>query len=398
MDGVLINDTLLIFAIIIGVTAFGMYAERRWRWAGILSGMGVSIFTAVALVTCHVLPNACGAYDVVFDYIMPLAIPMVLLEANIKRIIRESGHAFILMNVACLGAVVGGIAVGFLFRNNFYFAKDIAGYVAMEVGVCTGGTVNQAAMAKTFHVSQNVVGAAAVGSNLVAVTFLVVIGMVPNLKFFKKNFRHPYMDELEIQGTDSGRTAETEAAKEGAGYTVLGLAKLLAFSFGVLGVSTLVCSFMGSLGLPTVFDMLFSNIYLVTSVLTLVVVTAFPKFAESMRFGQEIGSFMLLLFMTVMGTGASIIEIIQIAPMIVVAKIIIIFFIMTITLGITKIFKMNLEEALISINSSYGGPATACAYVGSKGWQRLMIPAVLIGVYGYIIGNALGILAGNIFL
>ena len=179
---------------------------------------------------------------------------------------------------------------------------------------------------------------------------------------------------------------------------MLGLAKLLAFSFGVLGVSTLVCNFMGSLGLPTVFDMLFSNIYLVTSVLTLVVVTAFPKFAESMRFGQEIGSFMLLLFMTVMGTGASIIEIIRIAPMIVVAEIIIIFFIMTITLCITKIFKMNLEEALISINSSYGGPATACAYVGSKGWQRLMIPAVLIGVYGYIIGNALGILAGNIFL
>ena len=71
---------------------------------------------------------------------------------------------------------------------------------------------------------------------------------------------------------------------------------------------------------------------------------------------------------------------------------------MTITLGIAKIFKMNLEEALISINSSYGGPATACAYVGSKKWQRLMIPAVLIGVYGYIIGNALGILAGNIFL
>lgn len=398
MNGVLINDTLLIFAVIIGVTAFGMYAEKKWRWAGILSGMGVSIFTAVALVTCHVLPTASGAYDVVFDYIMPLAIPMVLLEANMKRIVKESGHAFILMNVACAGAVIGGIAVGFIFKNNTYFTKDIAGYVAMEVGVCTGGTVNQAAMAKTFNVSPDVVGAAAVGSNLVAVTFLVVIGMIPNIRFFKKNFKHPYMDDLEAQKADASRVVEAETVKEGLGYTVLGLAKLLAFSFGVLGVSTLICSFMGSLGLPTVFDMLFSNIYLVTSVLTLIIVTAFPKFAETMRFGQEIGSFMLLLFMTVMGTGASIIEIIQIAPMIVVAEIIIIFFIMSITLGITKIFKMNLEEALISINSSYGGPATACAYVGSKGWQRLMIPAVLIGVYGYIIGNALGILAGNLFL
>lgn len=89
---------------------------------------------------------------------------------------------------------------------------------------------------------------------------------------------------------------------------------------------------------------------------------------------------------------------IKIAPLIVAGEIIIIFFIMGITLIIAKVFKFNLEEALISVNASYGGPATACAYVGTKNWQRLMIPALLIGVYGYIVGNVLGILAGNLFL
>lgn len=398
MTGVLIQDTLLVFAVILGITGFGMYAEKKWKWAGLLSGMGVSIFIAIILVTIHVLPTTSQAYDVVYDYVMPLAVPMVLVEANAKRIIKETGRSFLLMNIACAGAVIGGIVVGFIFRNNSFFVEDIAGYVAMEVGVCTGGAVNQAAMAQTFNVSQDVAGAAAVGSNLVAVMFLVAIGMLPNMKFFKKHFRHPYMDELEGLETGGLEMPESEVAEEKGGFSILGFVKLLTFSFAILGVSTLFTNFINTLSMPSALNMLLGNVYLISSLLTLVVITVFPKLGESMKFGQDIGSFMLLLFMTVMGTGASIIEVLKIAPLIVVAEIIIVFFIGGITLTIAKIFKMNLEEALISINASYGGPSTAGAYVGAKGWKRLMVPAILIGVYGYVIGNALGILAGNLFL
>lgn len=397
MNGVLINDTILVFGAIIAITAFGMYAETKWRWAGLLSGMGVSIFIAVFAVTLHILPTANVAYDVVFDYVMPLAVPMVLVQANAKRIVKESGKAFMLMNVACAGAVTGGIVMGFVLKNTSYFANDIAGYVAMEVGVCTGGTMNQAAMAKTFDVSSNIVSAAGVGANLVAVLFLVVIGTLPNLNLFRKHFKHPYIDEAEENAGNKAAVMNETGGDKGK-YSILGLAKLLTFSFAITGGASVFCNFMSALNLPTVLGMLCSNLYLITSIITLAVVTIFPKFAESLTFGMDIGSFMLLLFMTTMGTGGSIIDVIKIAPLIVVGEIIIIFFIMGITLIVAKIFKFNLEEALISVNASYGGPATACAYVGTKNWQRLMIPALLIGVYGYIVGNVLGILAGNIFL
>lgn len=397
MNGVLINDTILVFGAIIAITAFGMYAETKWRWAGLLSGMGVSIFIAVFAVTFHILPTANAAYDVVFDYVMPLAVPMVLVQANAKRIVKESGRAFLLMNVACVGAVIGGVVMGFVLRNTSYFANDIAGYVAMEVGVCTGGTMNQAAMAKTFDVSSNIVSAAGVGANLVAVLFLVAIGALPNLKFFRNHFKHPYIDEAEENGSTETAAVDESGNSEGK-YSILGLAKLLTFSFVITGAASVFCNFITTLNLPTVLGMLLSNLYLITSVITLAVVTMFPKFAESLTFGMDIGSFMLLLFMTTMGTGGSIIDVIKIAPLIVAGEIIIIFFIMGITLIIAKVFKFNLEEALISVNASYGGPATACAYVGTKNWQRLMIPALLIGVYGYIVGNVLGILAGNLFL
>lgn len=397
MDGILINDTILVLGAIIAITAFGMYAETKWKWAGLLSGMGVSIFIAVFAVTFHILPTSNAAYDIVFDYVMPLAVPMVLVQANAKRIVKESGRAFLLMNIACVGAVIGGIAMGFVLKNTSYFANDIAGYVAMEVGVCTGGTMNQAAMAKTFDVSSNIVSAAGVGANLVAVLFLVVIGMIPNLKFFRKHFKHPHIDEVE-QHVGEIIIAPGEDSDEEGKYSIFGFAKLLTFSFVITGTASVICNLTGRLNLPTVISMLCGNLYLITSLITLAVVTMFPKFAESLTFGMDIGSFMLLMFMTTMGTGGSIIDVIKIAPLIVAGEIIIIFFIMGITLAIAKIFKFNLEEALISINASYGGPATACAYIGTKNWQRLMIPALLIGVYGYIVGNVLGILAGNLFL
>lgn len=396
MSGAIINDTALVFAAVVALTAFGMYAEKKWRWASLISGMGVSIFAAVFLVTCNVLPTSSDAYNVVYDFVMPLAIPMILIQANAKRIVKESGRSFILMNIACIGATIGGIVVGFVFQGNPYFGSDLAGYVAMEVGVCTGGAVNQAAMAKTFNVSPDIASAAAVGSNLVAVMFLVAIGMIPNIKFFQKHFKHPYMDEVE----NAGAGAIEEAAQESASnsYSVFGFAKLFLFSFAMVGLANVFCGFMGSLGLPTVLHMLLSSTYLAISVFTMIAVTLFPKFVADLKFGEEIGSFLLLMFMTVMGTGASIIEVIKVAPLIVVAEVIVTIFVMGITLGYAKLFKQNLEEALIAINASYGGPSTACAYVGCRKWKKLTVPAILIGIYGYIIGNVLGILAGNIFL
>lgn len=253
--------------------------------------------------------------------------------------------------------------------------------------------MNQAAMARTFNVSPDVASAAAVGSNLVAVMFLVAIGMIPNIKFFREKFKHPYMDELV-----EGKTIETAIQIQTNQYSVAGLVKVLTFAFTVVGISNLFCNFMDTLRLPTVLSMLATNSFLISSLITLATVTFFPKFADSLCFGEEIGSFMLLMFMTVMGTGASIMEVLKFAPIIVIAEIIVTLAIMVVTLTITKLFKMNLEEALIAINASYGGPATAAAYVGSKGWQRLMVPAILIGVYGYIVGNVLGIVAGNLFL
>ena len=60
-----------------------------------------------------------------------------------------------------------------------------------------------------------------------------------------------------------------------------------------------------------------------------------------------------------------------------------------------KIFKFNLEEICIASNANVGGPTTAAALAIAKGWQAMVVPALLVGTLGYVIGNYYGIFVGT---
>jgi len=62
------------------------------------------------------------------------------------------------------------------------------------------------------------------------------------------------------------------------------------------------------------------------------------------------------------------------------------------TLGVGRLLRLNLEELLLGVNATLGGPPSAAAMAISKGWSALVLPGVLAGLWGYIIGTFIGIL------
>ena len=58
----------------------------------------------------------------------------------------------------------------------------------------------------------------------------------------------------------------------------------------------------------------------------------------------------------------------------------------------------DLEHLLLCVNATLGGPATAAAMAIAKGWPRLVLPAVLVGIWGYVIGTPLGLLVGRLLM
>ena len=97
----------------------------------------------------------------------------------------------------------------------------------------------------------------------------------------------------------------------------------------------------------------------------------------------------------VIGVPASIYLIVTQAPLLLVFCAIIVGMNMIVSFVFGKIFKFNLEEICIASNANIGGPTTAAALAIAKGWQAMVVPALLVGTLGYVIGNYYGIFIGT---
>ena len=99
---------------------------------------------------------------------------------------------------------------------------------------------------------------------------------------------------------------------------------------------------------------------------------------------------MIYLFLFVIGVPANIYTVITKSPLLLVLTAIMVIVNMLFCFVAAKLFKFNLEDAIIASNANIGGPTTAAGMAISQGWTALVGPAMLIGTLGYVIGNYMG--------
>ena len=75
---------------------------------------------------------------------------------------------------------------------------------------------------------------------------------------------------------------------------------------------------------------------------------------------------------------------------------IILFFNFLFTFGLGKLFKFELEELVQAAIVTSGGPMNGVAAAISMKWQNLIFPSLMLGIWGYVIGNYIGYLVGII--
>jgi len=79
-----------LWAVLIGVAGFGFWADAT-RIGKQISGVGIMLVAAMLLGNFGVIPHAAPAYEVVWSFLVPAAVPLLLLKANLRRIIPETG-------------------------------------------------------------------------------------------------------------------------------------------------------------------------------------------------------------------------------------------------------------------------------------------------------------------
>lgn len=384
------DNTWMLWTFLVVWAAISIVLEQKYKWASKVTGAIIAILGAMLFSNLKIIPTESAVFDSVWTYVVPVSIPLLLLKADIKKVKNESGKMLGAFHVGALGTVVGTFISAFLLSAVIPHVAEIAG---MLTGSYIGGGANFVAMANAFKTPENITNATVVADNLVMAVYFFVCMSLPSILFFKKKWGMATEGEVNSGGSSTYWTKKEISLKD--------IAICLAIAFSVASISDLLSQYISSI-IPTsnlvlkMANSIFGNMYLIMTTIMLVVATVFSKQLEEINGAEEIGTFLIYIFFVVLGIPASISEIIKNGAFILVFCIIAVTIHLVVTLGVGKLFKFKLDELLLASNACIGGPTTAVAMAIAKGWNSLIVPTMIAGVWGYVLGNYAGIIVGNI--
>ncbi|ATD30049.1 hypothetical protein BHM04_02190 [Macrococcus sp. IME1552] len=390
------DDVMMLWAIIVIFSSLSIYLELKYKWAAKISGAIIALIFALLLSNFKVIPTESVVYDQVWGFIIPLALPLLLFQIDIKAIWKESGRLLGIFLLSSVGTVAGTFAAFFLLKEHIPYLDKLS---AMMSASYIGGGVNFAAMALKFNPPKDVISAAVVADNLMTALFILTLMAIPTIRFFRNKFNTPHIDEVE--GTQIAGRDDYFSRKE---ISLLDIALNFGAAFFIVAISFKLSAFMTDI-LPKadgnilyeMFTSLVTDKYLILTTFTFVLLLLFPKFFKQLNGSNEFGTFLIYLFFFVLGIPASIPLIIQTAPLLLLFVFIIAMLNLVMSLVAGKFIGADLEEILLASNANVGGPTTAAALAIAKGWHKLIGPILVVGTLGYIIGNYIGTAIG-IFL
>lgn len=392
------DNTLVLLAILCVIAAVSIYLEQTYSWAGKITGCILALAFTMVLSNFRIIPAYdTVAYDLVWSWVVPIAIPMLLFKADLRKVWKESGKVLGIYLLSGLGTIIGAFISFFLLQKAI---PELYKLSAMMVGTYTGGSMNLVAMSDAFPLTdKTLLGSAVVADNLFMGIYFVSLTIIPTIKFFKKHYSHPYEDEMEKYGTAGENKAAQFWAKKDV--SLLDVAKVISISFVIVAISTELGKYISSFKpkeagfLIELLFGLFGNKYLLLTTITAILAT-YTNVLAKISGAEEIGTFLIHIFFAVIGAPASIEIILKKAPWLLVFCALIVVINMIITFIFGKIFRFSVEECCIATNANVGGPTTAAALAIARGWNKLVVPAMLVGILGYVIGNYYGLIVGNI--
>lgn len=369
------NDFALM-AILFIIAGAAFLAEKT-RVGAHLTGAVIAILSAIVAANVGLIPHSAPAYDFVFAYFVPTLIPLFLFKADLRHMFFETTRMAMAFLIAALGTIAGVIvASSFLDLSALASAANLdpmlreAAIAGLFTSTYIGGSVNYAALGEITGLSGDAsfFSAATATDNLFSALFLAVIAALPGVNWLASRFK----------AHEHGEQQPVEAAPERISAASLTLAMACAISF--VAVGDFITAAIGAPSLR----------YAIITALVVTVATAFPKWMARLHGGFELGVGLAFVFFAAIASGADIVAMVEIAPLLIVLVTILLGIHLILLLGVGKLFRLTLPELITASNAAVLGATTAPALAAAKGWHDLVTPGVLVGVFGYALGTFAG--------
>ena len=361
-----------LLAVLLSVGAFGLWAERT-RIGARLSGAVVAIGTTFVLSNVGVIPASVPVYGMVWSYLVPLAIPLLLFKADLRRILREAGPTLLAFIAGAVGTVVGTVVAFHLLPLGAEGWKLAGIFCATYVG----GSMNYVAVAAALKLhSGDLLSAGVAADNLVMTLYFLLLFALPEIPWLRRR----YLDRVKVADVNpNGGYWENRA------ISLHDLAASVAIAAAACALGYGIAAWMGWQG----------GGILVLTALVVVAATLFPRHIGRLGGAEEMGTLLMQVFFAAIGASANIGVVLRVGPILMVfaAAILLVHLILILLAG--KAMGLDLVEVVIASNANMGGPTTAAAMAVARRWESLVIPAILCGTLGYATATFIGVAVGQ---
>ncbi len=364
------NDIFSLGAILIGLAWVGFYVDRHpigRKTSGVIWVLGC----AMLLSNFNVIPFQALTYDFVGGSLVPLAVPLLLFKADLRRIFRDSGMVMVTFLIASMATVAGAV-LGYYLLDLGEIGHKVAG---VYTGGYIGGAVNFLAVSEAVQMTETEFSVSISASSVVSMIALMMLIAIPSVRWLVDKVPSSFLDELSEQ--EKSDLANTAAPR-----------LLLTHVTGAVALSFIICA--AAQMMSNALGMSNYNILFIT-LITLVVANLMPKLMDSLEGEFELGMLFMYIFFAAVGAGTNATEFIGSAFILFVYGMTIILVHLILVLLIARLMKVDLAEAVVASGAALVGPTVTAAIAISRGWRTLVTPAIMCGIFGYAIATFIGV-------
>lgn len=351
------------------IAAIGMRLEDT-SFGRRVSGAMIAIVLAALLANLGVIPASAPTYDFIWRYLVPLAIALFLMNADLISIVRGGGRTLIAFAFGALGTTVGSL----LGPQLLELGRNGTEFAAIFAATFTGGAINFAAVAEAvnFKNPSALAGAFAI-DNVIGISYIVLLGSAATWPVAQKWFPPAALQadaETENQGSEDELAIKT-----------LNVVLALAIAACACAIGLWLASAFGHAN--------YSILY--TTIIMIGVATLARSRLDALRGGSAIAMLFMYLFFVMLGAGADFSAMLDSTMELFWFVVLIICIHLAFTLVGARIFGLGHAEIIIASSACIGGPPIAVAFAALFGWHHLATAGVVTGVLGYAIGNFIGV-------
>ncbi|UCC84489.1 MAG: DUF819 family protein, partial [Gemmatimonadota bacterium] len=373
------TDLVGVMAVITMIPVFFVWLEKKTQWKifDILPAIIWIFLAPIFLSNLNVIPRSSEIYTTFRSFAVPMFIVLMLLDINIREVIKVAWRGAGVMVLGSFGIVIGAAISFYIFKDGLP-ENTWRGYGALA-GSWIGGTGNLAAVAESLETPGEMVGMVVLVDNFVYVVYFPIILTCKRwAEQFNRWSRVAQKDMEHIVDATAGVEQKTHEV------TFKNILTLVGFAFTAMLIANRVAGF-----LPEVEPVLTTGTWAILLVTTIGIAlsgTGLRKVPGTMPVAMTL----TYIYMTMMGAQADLTKIGGAQYFLIAGFVCVAIHFVFIILG-ARLFRIDVSMAAVSSVSAVGGAASApvAAAVHS---EQLVPVSIMLALIGYGLGNYLGVL------